>query len=105
MESSVYLGFTNQANNHTRNLASAAWVVYSPEGLLVSSGGVCLGPSTNNVAKYSIVIELLHNAISHGICSLEVRLDSQLVVCQLNDRYYVHDPTLLRRFLQVRLLE
>jgi hypothetical protein len=42
----------------------------------VSSGGICLGPSTNNVAKYSIVIELLHDAISHGIRSLEVRLDS-----------------------------
>jgi ribonuclease HI len=105
MESSVYLGFTDGASRHTQNLASAAWVVYSPEGLLVSSGGICLGPSTNNVAEYSIVIELLHDAISHGIRSLEVRLDSQLVVRQLNDHYRVRDPTLLRRFLRVRLLE
>jgi ribonuclease HI len=71
----------------------------------VSSGGIFLGPSTNNVAKYSIVIEILRDAISHGIHSLEVRLDSQLVVCQLNDSYHVRDPTLLRRFLRVRLLE
>jgi ribonuclease HI len=71
----------------------------------VSSGGVCLGPSMNNVAEYSIVIELLRDAISHGILSLEVHLDSQLVVCQLNDSYHVRDPTLLRRFLWVRLLE
>jgi ribonuclease HI len=105
MESSVYLGFTDGASHHTQNLASTAWVVYSPEGLLVSSGGVCLGPSMNNVAEYSVVIELLRDAISHGILSLEVRLDSQLVVCQLNDSYHVCDPTLLRRFLWVRLLE
>jgi ribonuclease HI len=59
----------------------------------------------DNVAEYSVIIELLHDAISHGILSLEVRLDSQLVVCQLNDSYHVHDPTLLRRFLRVRLLE
>jgi hypothetical protein len=72
MESSVYLGFVDGASRHTRNLASAAWVIYSPEGLLVSSGGICLGPSMNNVAKYSIVIELLHDAISHGIHTLEV---------------------------------
>jgi ribonuclease HI len=104
-ESSVYLGFADGASHHTRNLASTAWVIYSPEGLLVSSGGVCLGPSTNNVAEYSVVIELLRDAISHGIHSLEVRLDSQLVVCQLNGHYHVHDPTLLRRFLRVRLLE
>jgi ribonuclease HI len=55
----------------------------------VSSGGICLGPSTNNVAKYSAIIDILHNAISYGIRSLEILLDSQLVVCQLNDSYYV----------------
>jgi ribonuclease HI len=61
----------------------------------VSSGGTCLGPSMNNVAKYSVIIELLHDAISHGILSLEVLLDSKLVVCQLNSRYRLCDPTLL----------
>jgi len=94
-ESSVYLGFTDGANCHTWNLASATWLVYSPKGILVSSGGVCLGPSTNNVAEYSIVIELLCNVISHGIRSLEVHLDSQLVVCQLNESYHMHDPNLI----------
>jgi hypothetical protein len=79
----------------TQNLASTTWVVYSPKGLLVSSGGICLGPSTNNEAEYSIVIEILHNDISHGIRSLEVHLDTQLVVRQLNGHYRVRDPTLL----------
>jgi ribonuclease HI len=95
MKSLVYVGFTDRASHHTRNLASIAWVIYLPEGLLVSSSGVCLGPSMNNVAKYNVVIELLHDAISHGIHSIEVCLDSQLVICQLNGRYYVCDPTLL----------
>jgi ribonuclease HI len=94
-ESSVYLGFADGASCHTRNLASAAWVVYSPEGLLVSSGGVCLGTSMNNVAEYSVVIELLRDAISHVIHALDVRMDSQLVVRQLNGHYHVCDPTLL----------
>jgi ribonuclease HI len=66
-----------------------AWVIYSPEGQLVSSGGICLGPSMNNVAEYSIIIDILRDAISHGVHSLEVHLDSQLVVCQLNDSYHV----------------
>jgi ribonuclease HI len=105
MESSIYLGFTNGASRHAWNLASSAWVIYSPEGLLVSSGGICLGPSMNNVVEYNVVIEILRDAISHGILSLEVRLDSQLIVCQLNGHYRVHDLTLLRRFLRVRLLE
>jgi ribonuclease HI len=105
MESLVYVGFADGASHHTWNLASTAWVIYLSEGLLVSSGGVCLGPSTNNVAEYSVVIELLRDAISHGILSIEVCLDSQLVVRQLNGRYRVRDLTLLRRFLRVRLLE
>jgi hypothetical protein len=42
----------------------------------VSSGGICLGPSMNNVAEYSAVIDILCDAISHGICLLEVHLDS-----------------------------
>ena len=85
--------------------ASAAWVIYTPMGQVLSSGGVCLRPSSNNVAEYSVVIELLQDAISHGILSLEVRLDSELVVSQLNGLYHVRDPTLLRRLLCVRLLE
>ena len=52
-----------------------------------------------------IVIELLRDAISHGVLSLEVRLDSDLVVSQLNGLYHVRDSKLLRRFLRVRLLE
>jgi hypothetical protein len=48
-------------------MASAAWVIYSPKGQIISLGGVCLEPSTNNVAEYRVIIELLHDAISHGV--------------------------------------
>ena len=75
-ESSIYIGFVDGASRHTQNSASAAWVIYDPMGQVLSSGGVCLRPSLNNVAEYSAVIELLHDAISHGVHSLEVHLDS-----------------------------
>jgi hypothetical protein len=42
------------------------------------------------------VIELLHDALSHGISHLQVYLDAQLVVSQLNGVYRVYDPTLHR---------
>jgi ribonuclease HI len=81
--------------HHTQNLASTAWVIYSPLGQVVVSGGACLGPTTNNVVEYSTMIKLLRDVIVHGILCLEVHLDSQLVVSQLNGEYHVHDPTLL----------
>ena len=104
-----YLSFlmanVDGASHHTQNSASAAWVIYTPTGQVLSSGGICLWPSSNNVAQYSVIIELLCDAISHGVHSLEVRIDSQLVVSQLNGLYHIRDPTLLQRFLCVRLLE
>ena len=79
MESSIYIGFIDGTSYHTQNSASVAWVIYTPTGQVLSSGGICLRPSSKNVAKYSVVIELLCDAISHGVHSLEVHLDSQLV--------------------------
>jgi ribonuclease HI len=103
--SMVFVGYVDGASRHTHNLASTAWVIYSPTGELIASGGACLNPSTNNVVEYSIVIELLRDAIVHCIRSLEVRLDAQLVVCQLNGNYRIHNPMLLRCFLRVHFLE
>ena len=57
------------------------------------------------MAEYRAVIEILWDALSRGITQLEVRLDSQLVVSQLNQAYQVQNPILLRHFLQDRLLE
>ena len=100
MGSFVYIGVTDGSSCHTQNSALAAWVIYTPTGQVLSSGGICLRPSSNNVAEYNAFIELLHEAISHDVHSLEVRLDSELVVSQLNGLYHVRDPTLLRRFLR-----
>ena len=47
----------------------------------------------------------MKDAIAHGITCLEVRINSQLVVSQLNEVYYVRHPTILRHFLRIRLLE
>ena len=76
MEPFLHIGFADGASRHTQNLASTAWVIYAPMGQVLSLGGVCLWPSSNNVDEYSAVIELLHDAISHGVHSLEVCLDS-----------------------------
>jgi ribonuclease HI len=104
-ESEVFVGYADDASRHTRRLASVAWVIFTPKGQLLSSGGIFLGDTTNNLAEYSAVIELLRDALSLGISRLRVYLDAQLVVSQLNRIYRVHDPTLHRRFLRLRLLE
>ena len=99
LELVIYTGFVDGASHHTLNLASATWVIYKPSDQLLSSGSTCLGPSTNNIAEYSAIIELLLDAISYGIQRLVVHLDSQLVVLQLNGQYRVRNPSILRKHL------
>ena len=67
MESFIYIGFADGARHHSQKSDLTSWVIYTPTGQVLSSGGVFLWSSSNNVVEYSVVIELLHNAISHGI--------------------------------------
>jgi ribonuclease HI len=47
------------ASRTSQNIAFIAWVILSPTNEIVISGGIYLGPAMNNVAEYSVVIELL----------------------------------------------
>lgn len=105
MSSAPYVGFADGAYRGTCNLSSAAWAIYDPHGELINFQGVCLGCTTNNVAKYNTVIELLAESINLGTRALVVNLDSQLVVHQLNRQYSVREQCILRLYLRVRLLE
>ena len=89
MSAEWFVGFADGASRHTCSLPSPTWVIYSPLGQMVSSGGAFLGSATNNVVEYREVIELLWDVAIHGITLLEVRLYSQLVVSQLNGDYQV----------------
>lgn len=101
----AYIGYTDGASCHTCHIASAVWVIYTPKSELFCSGGVFLGTTTNNIAEYMSIISLLTEASSRDISYLVVRLDSQLVVMKLANRYHIRNPTLLRHYLRVRLLE
>ena len=55
--------------------------------------------------EYSVVLELLTEVVDLTIRELFVYLDSQLVVLQLNGHYSVRNPSILRLYLRIRLLE
>ena len=105
MSITPYVSFTDGTSRNTRNLPSAAWVIYNPTSELVNLQGVCLGPATNNVAEYSALLELVNKAVNLSICTLLVHLDSQLVVLQLNGHYSIRNPCILRLYLHIHLLE
>ena len=91
----LFYGFDDGAFHHTLNLASTTWVLYSQANYLVSSGAVCLGPTTNNIPKYHAVIGLLTEYASHNIDHLVVFMDSQLMVSHLSQIYAIRNLVLL----------
>ena len=101
----AFYGFADGACQHTLNLASAAWFLYSPAYDSVSSGVVCIGPTTNNIVEYRAVIGLLTEAASEDVHNFVVLMDSQLMVYHLNHVYTIRNPVLLYLFWIVRLLE
>ena len=102
---STYVSFMDGASCNTRNLSLATWVIYDLVGELINLQGICLGPTTNNVTEYSVVLILLTEVVNLGICTLLVNLDSQLVFLQLNGHYSVRNPCILRFYFKIRLLE
>ena len=96
--SNQYMGFSNGASRWSPNLASAAWVIYSPSHELIHIDEICMGIATNNQAEYDGVNGLLAVTLQLGIHHLDVFLDSQLLVSQLNNYYRVRDPCLFRKF-------
>lgn len=62
-----YISVVDGAICSTQNLSFVVSVIYSPTNELVSIHGICLGRTTNNIAEYSTLIELLFDAISFGI--------------------------------------
>ena len=72
---------------------------------MIKLQGIFLGRTTNTVAEYSAIIELLTEAISLDIHELIMNLDSQLVVLHINGHYSVINPQILRLYLHVHLLE
>jgi ribonuclease HI len=60
-----------------------------------------IGEATNNVAEYRALLRGLEEAKRHGVVELECRLDSELVVKQLNRDYKVRDQHLARLFMRV----
>jgi ribonuclease HI len=60
-----------------------------------------IGRATNNEAEYRAAIAGLEAALALGARNVELRMDSELVVRQLDSRYRVRNPRLKRLFARM----
>jgi ribonuclease HI len=94
--------------------AALGAVLLDESGAVLREFGEYIGTATNNVAEWRAVLAGMSAALDLGIEELSVRLDSELVVRQLNGVYRVKHPdliplhararSLIRRFRQVDVL-
>ena len=78
--------------------------VININGRCVSEVSEFIGNTTNNVAEYSGLVFALKRAIELGLKSVEVSMDSELVVKQMTGIYKVKNQGLLPFFLEARKL-
>ena len=69
--------------------SAIGFVLYDSAGATVAAIGGFIGETTNNVAEYQALIGGLETALEHGVGSIEVRLDSMLLVKQVMGEYRV----------------
>lgn len=89
--------------------AGAGALVTDEEGVQVVTVSEFLGTTTNNVAEYTAVVRaleglraLLKDAASGAV--VEVRMDSQLVVKQMNGEYKIKHPSMIPLAARVKEL-
>lgn len=77
-------------------------------GVVIKSGhetleayGRYLGETTNNIAEYSAVLSALERCKDLGAETVEMRMDSELVVKQMKGEYKVKNPGLAQIFLKI----
>lgn len=74
------------------------------QGALVEEWHGSIGVATNNVAEYRGLLAALTWAVGHGVKSLEIRSDSQLLVRQMAGMYRVKNAGLVPLFTEARAL-
>jgi ribonuclease HI len=71
-------------------------IIYDEENNIISQHKKYIGQATNNVAEYRALILALQEALalSPKPLTLEIRMDSQLIVRQMQGKYKIKEPTL-----------
>ncbi len=71
------------------------------KGRLVASISRYIGRTTNNQAEYGALIAALERAVELGARTVDIRLDSELVVRQVKGQYRVKNAALRPLYLRV----
>ena len=93
---------TDGASRRNPGPASIGGVIWDEDGGVLAEISEAIGIATNNVAEYRALVETLAKALELGVQFVDVRLDSELIVRQVNGRYRTKKPELQKLLSQVQ---
>jgi ribonuclease HI len=89
---------TDGASRGNPGLAGAGVIIKDEHDHRIDQIGTFLGSCTNNQAEYKALIEGLKAARDRGAEDVTIRMDSELVVRQMNGVYKVRNPQILELY-------
>src|SRR5512135_2121727 len=93
---------TDGASRGNPGPAAIGVVLSNAQGRILYEFGRKLGIATNNEAEYRGLLAGLDAALAHGASQLEIRLDSELLVAQLEGDYRIRAANLKPLHAQVK---
>lgn len=91
---------TDGASRGNPGLAGAGIIIKDEKGNRIETLHEFLGVATNNQAEYRALIAGLEAAVRHHPDAVTVRMDSELVVKQMNGQYRVRHPEIVPLYLR-----
>lgn len=98
------IGYCDGGSRGNPGPAASGFVLIDTTNAVIAEGGAYLGIATNNVAEYQALYLALERALELGAKVLDMRLDSLLVVNQMNGLYKIKNADLLPIYTRVKEL-
>ena len=97
--------FTDGAAEPNPGPAAIGVAIKDKRGRLIASISQRIGKTTNNQAEYRAIIAALEETVKLGVKQVEIKMDSELVVKQINGEYRVKKATLKPLYQQVKQMQ
>ena len=94
--------YTDGGSRGNPGPSAGAFVICKLDDTVVEKSGVYLGITTNNQAEYKALLAGLRRAAELGVKTLQVYMDSELIVKQLNGLYKVKNQDIMPLYKEAK---
>ncbi|MEI7579257.1 MAG: ribonuclease HI family protein [bacterium] len=90
----IFQLFTDGGSRGNPGLAASACLLFDATGKTIALAGQYLGIATNNQAEYQALLIGIKLAKKHGVKTLDIFMDSELIIKQFLGEYKIKDANL-----------